>query len=343
MQDIFPTILSWASAQKPFAIARVIKSWGSSPRQQGSALIVAEDMQMAGSVSGGCVETDVIRQILPLIKNGGAKHIPYGVTNEDAWAVGLSCGGKMEIYAERFWAFGNEAEQEVWENVKQRKSKNLGSVLVTALTEQGGQNSLLLPDGKVLGNLLSHKLKEAALSCYAERRHQLVTHNEIDYFIHIFPPKSRLLIVGAAHITADLISLAKLYDFETVVIDPRGVFATKTTFSTPPDQLLEAYPSEVLANFPLDAYTYAVVLSHDPKIDDDALQILLRSDAAYIGALGSRKTHAKRVARLEAAGFSSEQIARIHAPVGVAIGAQTPKEIALSIMAEVIQAKNVFA
>lgn len=342
MQDIFSTILDWTEEQKPFAIARVIKSWGSSPRRQGSALIVTEDMQMAGSVSGGCVETDVIRQIMPLIREGGGKRIAYGVTNEDAWAVGLSCGGKMEVYAERFLAFGTAEEQEIWQRLKEQKSKNEGAVLLTVLSDQGSQNSLLLPDGTLLGKSLSEELQSAALRCYAERRHELLLHEGTEHFIHIFPPKSRLLIIGAAHITADLITLAKLYDFETVVIDPRGVFASKTTFTTPPDQLLEAYPSEVFSQFSLDAYTYAVVLSHDPKIDDDALQLLLRSDVAYIGALGSRKTHAKRVARLEAAGFSSEEIGRIHAPVGVNIAAKTPKEIALSIMAEVIQAKNVF-
>ncbi len=343
MQDIFPTILSWASAQKPFAIARVIRSWGSSPRQQGAALIVTEDMQMAGSVSGGCVETDVIRQILPLIRDGGTKRIAYGVTNEDAWAVGLSCGGKMEVFAERFWVFGDEAERALWEKLKQQQAKNRGSVLVTALAEEGSQSSLILPGGEVFGNPLSPQLKEDTLSCYAERRNQLLICDEKEYFIQIFPPRSRMFIIGAAHISANLISLAKLYDFEAIIIDPRGVFAQKTDFPMPPDQLLQAYPSEIFSDFSLDAYSYAVVLSHDPKIDDDALRILLRSDVAYIGALGSRKTHAKRVARLEEAGFGQEEIARIHAPIGVGIGAKTPKEIALSIMAEVIQVKNAFA
>ncbi|MEM1121104.1 MAG: XdhC family protein, partial [Bacteroidota bacterium] len=152
--------------------------------------------------------------------------------------------------------------------------------------------------------------------------------------------KSQLLIIGAAHITVDLVTLGKMYGFETIVIDPRGIFTNKTQFTTPPDQLYEKYPAEVLPDYDLDAHTYAVVLSHDPKIDDNALHILLKSDVAYIGALGSRKTQAKRVARLQEAGFDDATIAKIHSPVGLAIKAKTPKEIALSIMAELILTKN---
>ncbi|MCB0568155.1 MAG: XdhC family protein, partial [Phaeodactylibacter sp.] len=136
--------------------------------------------------------------------------------------------------------------------------------------------------------------------------------------------------------------LASLFDFETIVIDPRGVFANKTQFAAPPDQLFVQYPAEVLTQFELDAYTYAAILSHDPKIDDNALHLLLPSGVAYIGALGSKKTHAKRVARLMAAGFSEAAISRIHAPIGLDINAKTPQEIAMSIMGEIIKVKNTY-
>jgi xanthine dehydrogenase accessory factor len=136
------------------------------------------------------------------------------------------------------------------------------------------------------------------------------------------------------------VDLAHTFGFETIVIDPRGAFAGKTQFATPPDQLFAQYPSEVLPDFELDPYTYAVILSHDPKIDDNALHLLLPSRVAYIGALGSKRTHAKRVARLQEAGYSEEDIARIHAPIGLDINARTPREIALAIMGEIIQEKN---
>ena len=151
-----------------------------------------------------------------------------------------------------------------------------------------------------------------------------------------------MIIIGAAHITADLVQLAHQFDFETIVIDPRATFAKNTTFAVKPDQIIEKYPSEVLKDFPLDANTYAVILSHDPKIDDDALQILLRKKVAYIGALGSKKNHEKRSQRLLEKGFTPDDIARIDAPIGLDIKASGAKEIAFSIMGAVIKAKNSF-
>jgi len=149
-----------------------------------------------------------------------------------------------------------------------------------------------------------------------------------------------MLMIGAAHITADLVALAHTFDFETIVIDPRGVFANKTHFSTQPDLIIEKYPSEVIPDYTLDACTFAVILSHDPKIDDNALHLLLPSDVAYIGALGGKKTHANRVERLKSAGFSEAQIDRIHAPIGLNIHGKKPREIALSIMAQIISVQN---
>jgi len=149
-----------------------------------------------------------------------------------------------------------------------------------------------------------------------------------------------MLIVGAAHITVDLVALAKQFDFETVVIDPRGIFSEKTQFPVQPDHLYVDRPAEILPTYDLDAYSFAVLLTHDPKIDDQALHLLLRSDIAYIGALGSRRTHAKRVKRLTEAGFSESEIEKIHGPIGVSINAKLPKEIALSILGQIIQVKN---
>jgi len=137
-----------------------------------------------------------------------------------------------------------------------------------------------------------------------------------------------------------LIHLAKFYDFDTVVIDPRTTFAENVNFDVAPDKIYNLYPSEVINDYRLDNECYAVILSHDPKIDDNALHILLKHDVAYIGALGSKKTHAKRVARLQEEGFTEEEINRIHSPIGLGINSKTPKEIALSIMAEIISVKN---
>jgi xanthine dehydrogenase accessory factor len=177
---------------------------------------------------------------------------------------------------------------------------------------------------------------------YSERKSQTVEIGDDKWFAQVFPSKDRLIIVGAAHITVDLVHLAQYFGFETVVIDPRGIFTDKTAFLTPPDRLANDWPAEILPEYTLDEYTYAVLLTHDPKIDDQALELLLKENIGYIGALGSKKTHEKRVKRLTEKGFSEEDIAKIHAPIGVDIHAKSAREIALSIVAELIKVKNKF-
>lgn len=343
MKELFTKIEEWTKQNKVFALATVIQTWGSSPRPPGSTMIVSGERELAGSVSGGCVEGAVIQSALPLMQAGIAKRLAYGVADEDAWAVGLSCGGKMQVFLERFLAFDERAEEQaVWQKLRHCLQHNEPCILLTRLEDSPGQHFLALPDGQLIGGPAGEDHVALALKAYQERRHQLAEIAGTSYFAQVFPRRSRMIIIGAAHITADLIHLASLYDFEAIVIDPRGAFTNKTQFAVPPDQIFEQYPAEVLPNFELDAYDYAVVLSHDPKIDDNALRLLLPSDIAYIGALGSSKTHAKRIKRLQDAGFPDAAIARIHAPVGLDINARTPREIALSIMAEIIKVKNAF-
>ena len=340
MKTLLPTIQKWTQANQSFAIARVIKTWGSAPRPIGSAMLVSKDMEIAGSVSGGCVEGAVIKAAQPIIESGISQKLAYGVSDEEAWSVGLSCGGKIQVFAERFWAF-DEAEKAIWEKMENCFQSNQGCILITKIADEKGQHLLVLPDGSFVGKENSILINEG-LRAYQERKSQTINLEEQPYFLQVFPRKSQLLIIGAAHITVDLIDLASKYDFESIVIDPRGFFVDKTQFLTAPDQLIAQYPSEVLKDFKLDAYTYAIVLSHDPKIDDNALHILLKSGVGYIGALGSKRTHAKRVSRLEEAGFTQTEIARIHAPIGVDINAKSPKEIALSIMGEIVKVKNAY-
>jgi xanthine dehydrogenase accessory factor len=341
MKELLQQMAKWTTEKKPFALARVIQTWGSSPRPVGSALIVSKDMEMAGSVSGGCVEGAVIKEAKQLLESGGGKCLSYGVSDDEAWAVGLTCGGKIQVYLQAYPVdYSNEAE--VWNTLQQLLTANKGCVLITALLDGETKNTLITTDGKTIGPEMPEEVLAKAKESFAKRIHESVTIGETQYFIHVFPRRSQLLIIGAAHITADLVHLAHQFDFETIVIDPRGAFAHHTQFIQAPDQVFEKYPSEVLNDFALDAYSYAVILSHDPKIDDNALQILLRSKVAYIGALGSRKTHEKRVGRLKQAGFSDTEISRIESPIGMAINGQGAKEIALSILGSVIRVKNAF-
>ncbi|MCH2080957.1 MAG: XdhC family protein [Saprospiraceae bacterium] len=341
MFDIFQGINNWVKKDQPFALATVIRTWGSSPRPIGSALAVSTDMDMLGSVSGGCVEGAVMKKALKVIESGIPAKLKFGVSDEEAWAVGLSCGGAIHVWVEPFPAFSKDVKEVMaWEALQLALSNNKGIVLIRNMSADTNKHTVLQADGSVVGQSLSEDVQKAAQTAYKERKSQVIELEEGNFFLQVFPRKQQLLIVGAAHITADLVTLGNMYDFETIVIDPRGIFANKTQFPHPPSQLHLQWPEEVLHNYDLDAYAYAVLLTHDPKIDDQALHILLKSDVGYIGALGSRRTHAKRVKRLTEAGFSEEQIHKIHGPIGVDINAKRPKEIALSIMGEIIRTQN---
>ncbi len=337
MKELLAQIQPWMAKRKQVVLARVIQTWGSSPRPVGSAMFISEDMEMAGSVSGGCVEGAVLKEAKSIMGTGKGKHVHYGVNDEDAWAVGLSCGGKIQVYLQSW--ISNNAFADIPDKLHQLMLENKGCMMVTTLSESG-QNTLVMPDGISFGATLPQEVLNKSLEAFEHRKHETITVGEVPYFIQVFPRRSQMIIIGAAHITADLVQLARQFDFETIVIDPRGTFAKNTTFAVKPDQIFEKYPSEVLNDFALDANTYAVILSHDPKIDDDALQILLKKKVAYIGALGSKKNHEKRTNRLLEKGFTNEDIARIDAPIGIDIKAKGAKEIAFSILGAVIKAKN---
>jgi xanthine dehydrogenase accessory factor len=337
MKEFLQQIEEWQNQKKKIALARVIQTWGSSPRPVGSCMLISSDLEMAGSVSGGCVEGAILKEAKNVFETGSGKRLYYGVTDDEAWAVGLSCGGKIQVYIQ---PWGEAAESMLFEQLAMTLTKNEGAILLTQLTDGPVNNSLLSKTGAVIAGNFSENIALQGREAYEQRLHKTISEGNEEYFIHIFPPRSKVIIIGAAHITADLIGLAHHYDFETIVIDPRSTFAKNTTFQVAPDHLHEKYPSEVLGDIDLDPYTYCVILSHDPKIDDDALKVLLRTKVAYIGALGSKKNHEKRTARLLDHGFTSEEISKINAPIGVDIHAQGAKEIALSIMGAIIRAKN---
>lgn len=336
MQNYFEEIKNWQSNYKKVAIARVIKTWGSSPRPVGSLMLVNDEGKMVGSVSGGCVEGSVVKKSMEILDKGTATKLAFGVSDEDAWSVGLSCGGSIQVFLENF----DLSAGSIWSTIVDCLTKNESCTLITSL-EDGKNSSLLIKtDGSEIGNSMPSVIKDEASRAFAQRTHSIAEHEGLSYFIQVFPRKPTLLVIGAAHITVDLVSLGNSFGFETVVIDPRGYFAQNTVFPDAPAKLLEAYPSEVLDQFTLDPYTFCAILSHDPKIDDNALEILLPSDVAYIGALGSKKTHAKRTARLLEKGIDQTLIDKIYAPIGVSIHAKSAREIALSIISQIIEVKN---
>ncbi|MDH5476614.1 MAG: XdhC family protein [Cyclobacteriaceae bacterium] len=337
MKDYFEIIKNWSEKDSTIALARVIKTWGSSPRPVGSIMLINSEGKMAGSVSGGCVEGAVVKRAQQIIDEKKDEKLSYGISDDDAWSVGLSCGGSIQVFVQSI-----DFSQGVWKKLLINTENNKSSILISSLNDGNNTNTLIEENGEIIGDPISDEITLEAKNAYIERTNKTITYGDNTYFINVFPRKPTLLIIGAAHITVDLVTLGNLFGFETVVIDPRGYFAQNTTFQDAPSQLLEKYPSEVLHDFPLDAYTFCAILSHDPKIDDNALEILLPSKVGYIGALGSKKTHEKRTKRLQEKGISMDLINRIKAPIGMNIHAKSAKEIALAVMGQIIAAKNEF-
>lgn len=334
MKDLNEIISVWSQNGAILVLARVVKTWGSSPRPIGSMMIINEERKMSGSVSGGCVEGAVVKKSQALFTKHRAEKLSFGVSDEEAWSVGLSCGGSIEVFLQAVDFSSNK----VWHNLLKRWQSNQSCVLVSKLSKN--ENWLMDENGQVTGKSLPPVLINEAQTVFNERVHRTLNFKGENYFIQVFPRKPTLLIIGVAHIAVDLVTMAHLHGFETILVDPRGYFTANTHFNTKPSQIFEAYPSEVLHQITLDPYTFCAILSHDPKIDDNALEVLLPSKIAYIGALGSKKTHHKRIERLTTKGISKDLISKIQAPIGIAINAKSAKEIALAIMSEIIKFKN---
>ena len=304
--------LDWHQKGRGAVLATVVQTWGSAPRRVGAQLVVSGDGNMQGSVSGGCVEGAVVLEAQQALADGRSKILEFGISDGDAFAVGLACGGTIRILLEPIGAV--LPEPMLKELVEARAQRRAVAYVVniqkgTRALEYSGHSNRMQMDR----------------SGFEEDGQTFVT-------IHM--PPLRLVVVGAVHIAQALLPIAQIVGFDPVVVDPRESFASPERF--PDVKILNDWPEEALQAHGLDARTAVVLLTHDPKLDDPALELALRSEAFYIGALGSKRTHEKRCVRLQEKGFSKDQIARINGPVGLNIGAATPAEIAASIMAEII-------
>ena len=323
---IIPAALDWLAEGRSVALATAIETWGSAPQPVGSQLAIDGEGHFLGSVSGGCIEAEVVAESAEVLSSGRPKTLKFGVEDGTAWKVGLACGGTIRIYLE---SLGNGCGPD-GDGVLHRLVGDLAArrkvALVTEL-ESGATRLAHAPED--LGRALAPALTEAFRF---DRSVALDgTHGEI--FINVFNPVIRVAIVGAVHVAQALAPMAYTLGYEALVVDPRTAFATEQRFGDV--RIVHDWPDEALSALGLDAHTAVVVLSHDAKIDDPALISALRSDVFYVGALGSKQTHAARVERLRHAGIVDADIARIHAPIGLDIGAQGAAEIALSIVAEI--------
>lgn len=315
----------WLREGHQIALATVVATWGSSPRALGSHMVVRSDQQFTGSVSGGCIEGEVIRGALAAIKSGQPRLLRFQVANDRAWEMGLSCGGEIEIRVEAVDR-DHPLARALAQPTQAQKLWHLVSL-------DNDQEWLIDPDSPSTRAGIPPELNEPldrALAAGGSVR------LDASHFLQCYRAPARLFIVGAVHTAQHLAVMAARCDLAPRVIDPRRGFAREERFPDLP--LIRQWPDRLFGEQPLDAGSALVTLSHDPKIDDPALCAALDSEAFYIGALGSRRTHGERLKRLTEKGYG-DRLRRIHAPVGLDLGGRAPAEIAVAILAQLIQAR----
>lgn len=342
MREVITEVEAWREAGRPIAIATNVKREGSSLRPLGAKMAMTTSLKIAGSVTGGCIESAVYEEGQEVIKTSQPKLLHYNATSgEDTWEVGLSCGGSLDVFVE---SMDSPAWREIYPALKVCLEENQTSAVATVISGPGlGKKLMLWPDGHALGSMGN---KELDLQTQTWMKDQIALQNttwttftiageKIEVFVEVLAPPARLIVIGAVHIAIPLVTLAKVLGYQTIVIDPREAFATRERFPKA-DELIVEWPSTALEKLHLDQSTYIAAVTHDGKIDNPALKIALASPARYVGVLGAQKKIAERFAALRELGVTDEQLSRLHSPIGIDLGAVQLDEIALSILAEMV-------
>jgi xanthine dehydrogenase accessory factor len=296
-------------------------------------MAVTSDLAMIGSVSGGCVETAVIEEASDILKSKKSKLLNFGISDDTAWDVGLTCGGKISVLVEPL-------DTSWWHCVTDFIRQDHRATTITILSGDSAGEKILVDKNSAIQYVtpgLSGEQQTALTQ--AARQTGRTTLSDLDVMVDVHRPRPHLILIGGVHVAQPLQNFARQLGFRVSLVDPRQAFATQERF---PDisTILHSYPDKALNQLGLDEDTFVTVLTHDPKIDDPALRTALPSPAPYVGVLSSKRTHEERIKRLTEAGLSPEQLARIHTPIGIDIGAKTPEEIALCIMAEIVAVRN---
>lgn len=343
MYELAVDVERWIGHKKPVCLATVISTWGASPRQPGSKMAITADLLISGSVSAGCVEGAVIEAAVGVLKSGKAMRLHYGVADETALNVGLTCGGEIDIIVRPLDAALFHALRHLMQN-------QTAAFLLTVIEPESkllGCEILFDETGRIFFNTLNDNTDTTELLQLIKPAEpiqpkmadlELPGQAPLQVFIDVINLPADLVIVGGVHIAITLSALAKTMGFRTVLIDPRKAFCNPERFPHV-DQLIQEWPEDAFKKISLTSNTAVAVVTHDPKIDDPALKIVLNSPAQYIGVLGSTRTHEKRCQRLRAEGITEGQLARLHAPIGIDLG-KTPQEIALGILAEIVVVRN---
>src|SRR3989449_4634586 len=336
MKEVAAELEQWLRTGEAVAIATVVRITGSAPRPLGATLIARAGDKIAGSVSNGCVESAVYEEAMSVLKVGRARVVNYGISDEFAFTVGLSCGGSIDVLIEPVGALHRAALEAV------RSEHPALLVRVVAPTDRAGTVAVLTDDRSEGWSSELAELKVGALAAFGEGRSRTVGtrlgQTDATIFLEALAMPPLLAIVGATHVGQALAHLAKAVGYRVVVADPRNALANPERF--PGMEILAAWPEEALAMLRFGPSSAIAVLAHDDKFDHPALLAALKSAAGYIGAIGSRTTNEKRVAWLRAQGVTDRDLARIHAPIGLDIGASSVEEIALAIVAEIVAVRR---
>jgi xanthine dehydrogenase accessory factor len=346
MREVIADIETWRKQGKPVALATNVRKTGPSLRPLGAKMAMTTTQEIAGSVTGGCIEGVVYKEAQGVIESGSPTLLHFGLVSEDTpWEVGLSCGGALDVLVE---TLDSPAWREIYPALKACLDANQLAAVATVISGPGaGTKFMLYPDGRTIGDLGSLELNHQ-VQVWLQNQMTVqettwasfqVTDQQVDVFADVFVSVTRMVVVGAVHIAIPLVSLAKTLGYHTIVIDPRTAFATRERFPHA-DELIVEWPSVALEKLHPDEGTYIAILSHDEKLDNPALQVALTSPARYVGVLGTRKKIPQRFAALRELGVTDEQLSRLHTPIGMNLGAVLPDEIALSILAEMIAARH---
>jgi xanthine dehydrogenase accessory factor len=351
VKELLETLAAWRAEGVDGGRAIVVRTFGSAPRPEGAVLLVASDGRIAGSVSGGCVEGAAAEEIARAVATGRSRVIRYGISDEEAWDVGLACGGTIDVLVEPRVSDAVVA-------AAQGSTRDAGAAVVTPLppdsppaafgAHETGEGAppetplIVHATGGITGSLgsaeLDEQVVEAARDALNRGTSRTVELGGRSLFIEAYPVRPRLVVVGAVQAAMSLVAYARELGYATVVVDGRGAFATPQRFPDV-DRLVVGWPDEVADEIRLDPDDAVAVLTHDVKFDEPAIVEALRRGCRYVGAVGSRKTQADRRERLRRAGVGEEALARLRGPIGLDLGGRAPAETALAIIAEIVAAR----
>src|SRR3954452_21360851 len=355
MREVLPELLAWWRAGETVGVGTVVATFQSAPRPPGASMLVGPDETAVGSVSGGCVEGAVYELAQSVVESGTPVLERYGVSDDDAFAVGLTCGGILDVYVEKVDAASFPELDEVADDVARDRPVALATVIEHPDPSWLGRRLVVRPEeaevprSGSLGRLRAgDAVADDARGLLAAGHNQTLTYGPdgerrgegMRVFVWAFAPPPRMLVFGAIDFAAAVARMGNFLGYHVTVCDARPVFATNSRFPSA-DEVVVKWPHKYLTEEidagRIDGRTVLCVLTHDPKFDVPLLQVALaRAEVAYVGAMGSRRTHDDRVARLKEAGLTDDELARLSSPIGLDLGARTPEETAVSIAAEII-------